>query len=262
MGARPVAAFLSLGLPRELDGGLRPQTRLGSALPRWPARPGRGPQDPARRRRPLRVAHPHGRHRPHRRGSPRKSPAPLHRPSRPLCSTSPARWAEPPPALPVSKSWPQPGPSARSRHAFPRNWKRCWHRISIPSPASHRASGCCATAWPQPPSTSATASPPTSPTFARNPAWPPKSTPLLLPIHPGATLAQALHGGEDYELLFTAPAHRPHAPQNRRRSHHPNRPHPQLAAPASPTVTLLTRKGLEPLKPKAGSISPDTVYHQ
>jgi thiamine-monophosphate kinase len=27
-----------------------------------------------------------------------------------------------------------------------------------------------------------------------------------LPIHPGATLAQALHGGEDYELLFTAPA--------------------------------------------------------
>lgn len=27
----------------------------------------------------------------------------------------------------------------------------------------------------------------------------------LLPIHSGATLAQALHGGEDYELLFTAP---------------------------------------------------------
>lgn len=26
-----------------------------------------------------------------------------------------------------------------------------------------------------------------------------------LPIYPGATLAQALHGGEDYELLFTAP---------------------------------------------------------
>ncbi len=25
-----------------------------------------------------------------------------------------------------------------------------------------------------------------------------------LPLHPGATLAQALHGGEDYELLFTA----------------------------------------------------------
>jgi thiamine-monophosphate kinase len=27
-----------------------------------------------------------------------------------------------------------------------------------------------------------------------------------LPLHPAATLAQALHGGEDYELLFTAPA--------------------------------------------------------
>jgi thiamine-monophosphate kinase len=27
----------------------------------------------------------------------------------------------------------------------------------------------------------------------------------LLPVHAGATLAQALHGGEDYELLFTAP---------------------------------------------------------
>ena len=26
----------------------------------------------------------------------------------------------------------------------------------------------------------------------------------LLPIHPGATIDQALHGGEDYELLFTA----------------------------------------------------------
>lgn len=26
-----------------------------------------------------------------------------------------------------------------------------------------------------------------------------------LPVHTGATLAQALHGGEDYELLFTAP---------------------------------------------------------
>jgi thiamine-monophosphate kinase len=27
-----------------------------------------------------------------------------------------------------------------------------------------------------------------------------------LPLAPGATLEQALHGGEDYELLFTAPA--------------------------------------------------------
>lgn len=29
--------------------------------------------------------------------------------------------------------------------------------------------------------------------------------PALLPIHPAATMTQALHGGEDYELLFTAP---------------------------------------------------------
>jgi len=28
----------------------------------------------------------------------------------------------------------------------------------------------------------------------------------LLPVHPAATLAQALNGGEDYELLFTAPS--------------------------------------------------------
>lgn len=28
-----------------------------------------------------------------------------------------------------------------------------------------------------------------------------------LPLHPGATLEQALHGGEDYELLFTAQPH-------------------------------------------------------
>jgi thiamine-monophosphate kinase len=27
-----------------------------------------------------------------------------------------------------------------------------------------------------------------------------------VPLYPGATLEQALHGGEDYELLFTAPA--------------------------------------------------------
>jgi thiamine-monophosphate kinase len=36
---------------------------------------------------------------------------------------------------------------------------------------------------------------------------------LALPLHPGATLQQALHGGEDYELLFTA---RPNASLPRR----------------------------------------------
>jgi thiamine-monophosphate kinase len=35
---------------------------------------------------------------------------------------------------------------------------------------------------------------------------------LAPPVHRGATLEQALHGGEDYELLFTAPA-RVHVPR-------------------------------------------------
>jgi thiamine-monophosphate kinase len=30
--------------------------------------------------------------------------------------------------------------------------------------------------------------------------------PALLPVHPGANLDYALHGGDDYELLFTAAA--------------------------------------------------------
>jgi len=30
-----------------------------------------------------------------------------------------------------------------------------------------------------------------------------------LPVFPGATVAQALHGGEDYELLFTLPGKAP-----------------------------------------------------
>lgn len=29
----------------------------------------------------------------------------------------------------------------------------------------------------------------------------------LLPVHPMASLKEALHGGEDYELLFTTPGH-------------------------------------------------------
>ena len=42
MGARPVAAFLSLGLPRELTVLSGRETCLDSALPRRAARPGRG----------------------------------------------------------------------------------------------------------------------------------------------------------------------------------------------------------------------------
>jgi thiamine-monophosphate kinase len=71
----------------------------------------------------------------------------------------------------------------------------------------------------------------------------------LLPIHPAATLAQALNGGEDYELLFTAPS---------------NARIPKKIAGVSitkigrivplrrsrATITLLTDQGREPLKPK------------
>jgi thiamine-monophosphate kinase len=88
----------------------------------------------------------------------------------------------------------------------------------------------------------------------------------LLPVHPGATLAQALNGGEDYELLFAAPANAriprtiagvPIARIGRivtlRRSRS--------------AVTLLTAKGSEPLIPKGWqhfSRSPRlaTIYHQ
>jgi thiamine-monophosphate kinase len=70
----------------------------------------------------------------------------------------------------------------------------------------------------------------------------------LLPIHAAATLAQALNGGEDYELLFTAP---------------PTARLPRKIAgvsitrigrilplrPGRPAVTLLTPQDREPLEP-------------
>jgi thiamine-monophosphate kinase len=70
----------------------------------------------------------------------------------------------------------------------------------------------------------------------------------LLPVHPAASLEQALHGGEDYELLFTAragtvlPRQIAGVPLTqigrivRRRS-------------SAPTMTLRTKKGREPLAP-------------
>lgn len=70
-----------------------------------------------------------------------------------------------------------------------------------------------------------------------------------LPIHPAATLPQALHGGEDYELLFAAPAST-HIPRTiggvpvtpigrmvRRRS-------------GKPMITLITAHGTQPLEPR------------
>jgi thiamine-monophosphate kinase len=68
-----------------------------------------------------------------------------------------------------------------------------------------------------------------------------------LPIHPAATLAQALHGGEDYELLFTA---------------HPDTRLPRAIAgvpvtrigrilkarAGRPAMTLISLKGAQPLE--------------
>lgn len=72
---------------------------------------------------------------------------------------------------------------------------------------------------------------------------------LALPIHPGATEAQALHGGEDYELLFTA-AHDTRVPRaiagvpvteiGRVVRRHSGRP----------AITLITPQGAKPLEPR------------
>jgi len=69
------------------------------------------------------------------------------------------------------------------------------------------------------------------------------------PIDPAATLAQALHGGEDYELLFTAP---PTARMPRKiagvaitRIGRIVKPRP-----GQPAVALLTAEGRQPLGPQ------------
>jgi thiamine-monophosphate kinase len=68
-----------------------------------------------------------------------------------------------------------------------------------------------------------------------------------LPIHPGATQSQALHGGEDYELLFTAraaariPKKIVGIPVTRIGRILPARAN-------RPTVTLITPQGREPLQ--------------
>jgi thiamine-monophosphate kinase len=70
----------------------------------------------------------------------------------------------------------------------------------------------------------------------------------LLPIHPAATLAQALHGGEDYELLFTAPVT---ARLPRSIAGVPVTRIGRIAKPHSgqPAAILLTPQGSQPLKP-------------
>ncbi|MGC9158265.1 MAG: thiamine-phosphate kinase [Terracidiphilus sp.] len=67
-----------------------------------------------------------------------------------------------------------------------------------------------------------------------------------LPLHPAATLEQALHGGEDYELLFTAPAA---ARLPRRIAGVPVTPIGRIRKPrrGQPAVTLISAEGSHPL---------------
>jgi thiamine-monophosphate kinase len=69
-----------------------------------------------------------------------------------------------------------------------------------------------------------------------------------LPIHPAATLAHALHGGEDYELLFTAPAS---ARLPRQIAGVKITRIGRILRPRSgrPAVSLLTAQGIQPLDP-------------
>jgi thiamine-monophosphate kinase len=70
-----------------------------------------------------------------------------------------------------------------------------------------------------------------------------------LPIHPEATLKQALHGGEDYELLFTA---RPTVRIPRGIAGLPIARIGRIVTPRSgqPAVTLISSQGRRPLKPQ------------
>jgi thiamine-monophosphate kinase len=71
----------------------------------------------------------------------------------------------------------------------------------------------------------------------------------LLPIHPAATLAQALNGGEDYEILFTASAN---ARVPRKIAGVPITRIGRIVPLRRnrPAITLLTAKGREPLSPR------------
>jgi thiamine-monophosphate kinase len=70
-----------------------------------------------------------------------------------------------------------------------------------------------------------------------------------LPLHAGTTLAQALHGGEDYEMLFTAP------PSTRVPRAIAGVPVTRIGRmlrrrAGKPQMVLITERGREPLQPK------------
>jgi thiamine-monophosphate kinase len=69
----------------------------------------------------------------------------------------------------------------------------------------------------------------------------------LVPTHLAATLDQALHGGEDYELLFAAPpsTHVPHSIAGIKITRIGRVAKPRTG---QPTMTLLTPKGPQPLE--------------
>ena len=71
----------------------------------------------------------------------------------------------------------------------------------------------------------------------------------LLPIHPGADLSYALHGGDDYELLFTAA---PGARIPRQIAGIPVRCIGRIlrARKGQPTISLLTPQGRQPVTPQ------------
>lgn len=73
--------------------------------------------------------------------------------------------------------------------------------------------------------------------------------PLLLPIHPGASLEYALHGGDDYELLFTA---KPGVRMPKRIGGVPITRIGRIsrARAGRPSVTMVTPDGPKPLEPR------------
>jgi thiamine-monophosphate kinase len=71
----------------------------------------------------------------------------------------------------------------------------------------------------------------------------------LLPIHPPATLHQALHGGEDYELLFTAPA-AARLPRSIAGVPVTRIGRIVIQRIGQPAITLITEQGPQPLEPR------------